>query len=570
MKILTNHIGYDVQSSKQAILACSDDEKLTGEARFILYKDRSSVFEGKPGDEISVAGWSGRCFYLLDFSAVTQSGEYYVVLEDGAFSITGSSFSVEENIIAERTISDILFYFKSQRCTWRWNDADKNVPFYGERNDRVDVSGGWYDAAGDYSKYLTHLSYANYMNPQQIPVVVWSLLKVHDYLKSDLKHKETLLEERAAEEALYGADFLMRMQDPGGYFYTTVFDQWSKDENRRMIAAFKGMDGQLSDNYRAAYRKGGGLSIAALAAASGCGVCGEHSSEDYLQAAEKGWTHLQEHNEEYLDNGKENIIDVYCALLADSELYMITGDKKYLKAAEKRVAKLKALYSTELFCWTVEQDSSRPYFHAAEAGLPVIALIEFHEAAPQSSSARSTAAELVRKSVSDIIKLTGGRNENPFLLARQVVKASDEKESRTAFFMPHNNESGYWWQGENARLASLSCAVKRAKPFFAGSAAVAADLLDEFAEAQISWILGNNPFDVCMLQGHGRNNPSYEEHYPNAPGGICNGITGGLEDENDIDFLPESVEGRGDYRWRWSEQWIPHAAWFLLAAVENR
>ena len=49
----------------------------------------------------------------------------------------------------------------------------------------------------------------------------------------------------------------------------------------------------------------------------------------------------------------------------------------------------------------------------------------------------------------------------------------------------------------------------------------------------VSWILGANPFDRCMLHGRGRNNPVYEEHYHNAPGGVCNGITSGFTDEAD-------------------------------------
>ena len=42
---------------------------------------------------------------------------------------------------------------------------------------RVDVHGGWYDASGDVSKYLSHLSEANYMNPQQSPMAVWVFLE---------------------------------------------------------------------------------------------------------------------------------------------------------------------------------------------------------------------------------------------------------------------------------------------------------------------------------------------------------------------------------------------------------
>ena len=90
--------------------------------------------------------------------------------------------------------------------------------------------------------------------------------------------------------------------------------------------------------------------------------------------------------------------------------------------------------------------------------------------------------------------------------------------------------------------------------------------LERYAAVQLGWILGCNPFDACFLHGFGRNNPEYEPRFPNAFGGICNGITGGFEDEEDIDFLPSPHAERGEHRWRWSEQWLPHAAWYLLAA----
>ncbi len=72
-----------------------------------------------------------------------------------------------------------------------------------------------------------------------------------------------------------------------------------------------------------------------------------------------------------------------------------------------------------------------------------------------------------------------------------------------------------------------------------------------------------------MLQGKGRNNPAYmffdSYEYTNAPGGICNGITAGYKDEEDIDFNLHFAETGKDDDWRWGEQWLPHAAWFLLA-----
>ncbi|MCF7944307.1 MAG: glycoside hydrolase, partial [Spirochaetia bacterium] len=204
-----------------------------------------------------------------------------------------------------------------------------------------------------------------------------------------------------------------------------------------------------------------------------------------------------------------------------------------------------------------------------------IALLEYleidadHDDDRNTSNAKSIqlqTRELVIHAVKDLLSISQSSSSsmNPFLLVRQWVKPVDGN-VRISFFMPHENETGYWWQGENARLASLSYGLRRSKSLFNEDQDQINSIIDEFSDAQLHWILGMNPFDMCMLQGHGKNNPRYEDHYPNAPGGICNGITAGFENEEDIDFLPEIVEGSGDHRWRWSEQWIPHAAWFLLA-----
>ncbi|WP_029299461.1 glycoside hydrolase family 9 protein, partial [Aeromonas hydrophila] len=152
------------------------------------------------------------------------------------------------------------------------------------------------------------------------------------------------------------------------------------------------------------------------------------------------------------------------------------------------------------------------------------------------------------------------RPGNPFTLARQYVKGVDEA-PRVSFFMPHHNESGYWWQGENARLASLAAMA------FAAAAQLPRQRkpLLTFGQHQLDWILGQNPFNACMLAGHGSNNPAYTAGYPNALGGICNGITAGFDDEAEIAFIPAAYKDRLDQNWRWGEQWIPHAAWFALA-----
>ena len=134
------------------------------------------------------------------------------------------------------------------------------------------------------------------------------------------------------------------------------------------------------------------------------------------------------------------------------------------------------------------------------------------------------------------------------------------------FFVPHDNESGYWWQGENARLASLATAARLAVKLRLGDDELDASLTT-YAQRILDWIFGANPFDTCMLQGWGHNPPRYEPGLWNAPGGVCNGITSGLDDEQDIDFRkPEDTVPT--HSWRWTEQWIPHAAW-LFAALSS-
>jgi len=56
-------------------------------------------------------------------------------------------------------------------------------------HDTLDLHGGWYDATGDYGKHLSHLSFSNYFNPQQISLTAWSLFKTYELLSARLLMK---------------------------------------------------------------------------------------------------------------------------------------------------------------------------------------------------------------------------------------------------------------------------------------------------------------------------------------------------------------------------------------------
>ncbi|CAM2896423.1 glycoside hydrolase family 9 protein [Vibrio mytili] len=561
MLLLTNHIGYERLGQKKAIIQTQQPSLTAVTASLICAESQQTVATLAVEKSGSVARWHHGDFYLIDFSSFTTPGYYYIQCSNNR----SSCFEIGDNLLLERTLSDVIHYFKSQRCSGVFDHADRHAPILNS-DKTVDVHGGWYDASGDVSKYLSHLSYANYLNPQQIPMVVWNMLKgLSLFENSDAIAQFTRT--RLTDEALFGADFLVRMQNDKGYFYMTVFDKWSKDTAQREICAYETQLGHKFDDYQAGFRQGGGVAIAALAAASRLHSHGEFDQQTYLNAAQNGYWHLKEHNIQYLNDSEENIIDEYCALLASIELFKATTEARYLNESRLWAKRLIARQMSDEHVqhyWTANRDGSRPYFHAAEAGLPVIALCEYLGIEKDRELAESV-KQVINQACDFELTITNKVN-NPFGYPRQYVKGLQEAK-RDAFFVAHDNESGYWWQGENARLASLATMAHLALPYIDSS--TQQQKLTHFAQDALNWIVGLNPYDMCMLDGHGRNNPDYLPQFGfyNAKGGICNGITGGFEDEEDTAFNPPAQKEDMLQNWRWGEQWIPHGAWYLLAIM---
>jgi hypothetical protein len=172
---------------------------------------------------------------------------------------------------------------------------------------------------------------------------------------------------------------------------------------------------------------------------------------------------------------------------------------------------------------------------------------------------------VIRKALDYNIAVTNGVT-NPFGYARQSFLFRGAV--KDGFFIPHENETGWWWQGEDARLGSLATAalVGGRLVYPANTGWRIKDQLAVYASRQISWILGSNPYSVCFMYQFGAKNTPYMTSnfgHGSEKGGISNGITGGdgNADGTGIDYKTSA----GGNEWRWTEQWIPHAAWFLQA-----
>ena len=579
--VLVDQVGYDTSAPKQALIEGSAQDHPQGYT--LVDTDAGKVVEQgalKPAGK--VFHWGDRVFWTVDFSHFNKPGHYALQTQVDGKTISSYTFAIEDDLLERSTLSNIVYYFKGQRVTGAFDRADSHLPLPDGESGDVDVRGGWYDATGDYGVHLSHQNPTSYFNPQQVPLVAWSLLKSYEVLKARNDDNFSEYERRMLDEGLFGADFLVRMKRPNGSFFESISapgkDKLAKDRaigNPNWRTQIKTSASSSTENigaasgpyaYQAGFRAGGGMAIAALALASTMPEDGDFPRARYLQAAEQAFAFLSAHNRELLNDHTPNILDDYCALMAATELYRATHSEQYRKAADERAAHLmdRLVNYRQFHNYWRANNGHRPFFHPSDAGLPVVSLLEYGEiAGPAQQAAVKTA---VKKSLEFELATTADVN-NPFGYARQLVRMGDGQ-IRTAFFFPHDTEAAPWWQGEDARLASLASAAREAEPLFADDPAFQKQL-EAYAWNQLHWILGRNPFDASMLLGSGHGNAPYmffrSYKYTSAPGAIINGVTAAFDDEDGIAFNEGFAVSGKDEDWRWTEQWLPHAAWYLYA-----
>ena len=580
-RVLVDQVGYESNSPKEALIVGAKQDHLT---QFALVDSETgqAVFSGDLKLSGEVHDWGGRVFWTADFSSWQKPGHYALQVRGDGGVISSCAFDIDDNILERDTLSNVVFYFKGQRASGLFDVADRHVALPGNQSGFVDLHGGWYDATGDYGIHLSHQNPTSYFNPQQVPLVAWSLLKSYRVLELRKDDNFSEYERRMLDEGLYGADFLVRLKRPDGSFYESITapgqDKLAKDRvignpNWRTQIKTKTSDSTESIDkaegphaYEASFRAGGGMAIAALALASTMPNDGDFTRAQYLKTAEDAFAFLDAHNSELLNDGVENILDDYCALMAATELYAASHEPKYLERADRRADHLMARLTTskERHGYWAADGQSRPYFHPSDAGLPVVSLLEYFGIASALQQQKVRAA--VKTSLGSELSVTSDVN-NPFGYARQLVRMGDGQ-IRSAFFFPHDTEAAPWWQGENARLSSLAAAARMAVPLFTDQPQFQAQLR-AYAWNQLHWILGRNPFDASMLMGSGHGNAAYmffrSYKYTSAPGAIINGITASLASEDGIAFNEGFAVTGKDEDWRWTEEWLPHAAWYLYA-----
>ncbi len=454
MHVLVDQVGYETQSPKQALVQGAQQDH---PQQFTLIDTATgkTVFTGPLTPAGTIDAW-GQTYWTADFSTWNKPGHYAIETRDASGEARSCAFAIADDLLERDTLSNVLYYFKGQRASGLMDRVDRHLKLPGTQSGFVDVHGGWYDATGDYGIHLSHQNPTSYFNPQQVPLTAWSLLKSYAVLEARNDDNFSEIERRMLDEGLFGADFLVRMKRPGGSFFESITAPGREKLAQDRVIGNPNWRTQIKQNasdstehieaatgphaYEASFRSGGGMAIAALALASTMPPGGDFPPSDYLRTAEDAFQFLDLHNRELLNDGKENILDDYCALMAATELYRASHQPIYLAAADKRAAHLdgaphhhQGVYRD---AWRAD-DESRPYFHPSDAGLPVVSLLEYAQVA--SPEAQQQVRDAVERSLRFELAITAEVN-NPFDYARQLVRMGNGQ-VRTAFFFPHDTEA---------------------------------------------------------------------------------------------------------------------------------
>lgn len=556
VNILTNHVGYLTRGAKKFLVESNvysikpdfyvRDLSMVGDHR--VFHARLQEFQGDFGG-----------YYVGDFSELTRSGKYALDLyRDGLPSsdfISSYVFTVADDY--HEVIQKGIDCFAVQRCGP--STTGYHAPCHlddGVRLDNgqfLDLVGGWHDAC-DLLKWTDA-----------------TLTGMIGLLHVAEKSQDDQLRARILEEVKWGNLYFLKLQDPEGYYYSYGIGGDAPEEGNHWTDNIRG----TADDRKAVTRPGEPhLQHMFIAAQSQVALLYKGWDAPYaqrsLQAAVRcfNWVKKRE-SRTYLDFGT--------GASAGLRLYRATGDHDYLDYALKMADRFASLQETGAGSQTLKgyfyEDASRSKA-AMHVGLETLGMIGFCEAveALRSETDAGRWERALALYCDDYLLTMAGLNAFgiiPCVVKVEIPQGSRNHQGTTyRYFMGVRNPwrqgnsipsaGEVMYQGNNSNLAGTGIMLCCAGRIF-GS-----EKYRHLAQRMLDWILGLNPFDVCMMNGVGYKNPplyiapEFIPRLPTIPGSVMNGIVGDEEDRPDLQ--PGT--------WHSCEIWTPHLAQTIWLANE--
>jgi len=520
IKVLVNQVGYDPADPKVALVQAPLGDTSLRAASFRLISARGDcILEGRLRSARSITKWGLR-YWWADFSAARRPGSYRIQVRSRGRTFESPPFVIAKNVMQKETLALAASFFFYQRCGAEvpgWHAPchldDGKTPDGKHR----DASGGWHDA-GDYNKYCGYT-----------PLSVFALAEFAGHAEAPKRKVGNA--PAPLEEARWGADWLLKMQDEetallwGDIF--SGYGYWGPPEKETDNIA-----GNADDRpYRGGPSAGQDNGRACLATAVLALRLPRARRAPYLASAVKFW-------EAVSSRKGPGVIQDSALMLADLYLWRLTRERKFLQDLDSRAEAL--LASVESF--------RRPLIVDQGWVAACLARVAIQR---RDWKFRPRVEEVAR----EYLRFSQRMSANPFNINQW---------NENTFFYPYP-EPEAWYVGQNSMYLSQAWALLLISKLLKEPAA------RDLAVCQIDWVMGRNPFGVCMIEGKGSfNPPRYHHRYDSIPGHprgavpgiVCNGI---------VRERPESDSPRFDLvgkAYQSNEPWLPHNAYFLLAVGE--
>ena len=487
INVQVNQVGYRPNDYKTATFRIEDTNsvsdsvnlsgKIDGNFRVIDVINNEIVLEGNMAEEIKSEP-NGEVNRVADFSKVTKPGKYVV---ENSTCGRSHEFEIRENIYNDIFKASMKMFYL-QRCGCSLDKKYANEYAHDECHNTkariygtdkfIDVSGAWHDA-GDYGRYIVAAAKA-----------VVDLMMAYEYFPEAMGTSFDIPESGNGipdilDEVKYELDWMLKMQDPetGGVYHKVTCRSFPgfimpEDEKEELVvcpvsdaatcdfaaamAYASRVYGNLSDKYGEKAREY------------------EKSADIYLAAANKAMAFLENKSAgEFLnpegvvtgEYGDSRTIDEY--FWAYAEMYKTTGDKKYEEALKK-----------------INLEDVPGEFGWKEVG-------------DYGFYAYITATFDKDKKLYDRI------------YARFVNEAS-EKQLKYLADPYKSTIYGYYYWGCNMEVANNAMRgiiIDKLK---------GTNSYKKMAQAQLNYLLGNNPNAKCFVTGFGKDSPVNPHHRPSA------------------------------------------------------
>lgn len=564
-----SHDGYKNDESKIAIiskkLAVSDFEIIYAVTKEVVFKGQVTQINNAMGD-----------FNLLDFTDFTQSGTYQ--LRCG--QITTKPFKIGSyQAIWSESIPKVLNFIYGERCGCPvpgiHGTCHEDV--IAQRNgSTISYNGGWHDA-GDLSQQLIHTAEATQ-----------ALFKIANTVKNEK------LAQRLVEEGNWGLDFIFKTDLGDGFHATSAgVSRWTDNEIGTMDDAKARVHDNPYENFLLS------------------SILADISQQEIVETAMK--QRLQYLAKQYFDFAltrfkadpyeKEPIMwehtyntskAIYNATIvaAAGNCYQITNDASYLEIVIEFMNRMlncqesvgiKLFDGTELKGMFYRDEGHKVFQHFNHQAREMLFSRAFEVALklPVSDVQHNIWQERAVLYANYLLFLK--KFTYPYPMIASGVYFDSEAQDKVSFdkqnlLIDETAYSEFGVQLKQGVQIAEHLYIKRFPVWFSfrgndsvilstgNSAAIMGKILHnqellKLANAQLRWIIGNNPFNQSLMFGEGNN---YQQEYSNSSGDMVGELPVGIEtkDNEDVPYWPQFNNAT------YKEVWIVAATKWLSVVSE--